>query len=78
MWQQTYKDGIRPVEGARIWLEINMLPVLPPPWRLNNPGKPSNYARRKGTNETSSSSNKTKLTLEKSHVMFKLQGRNAQ
>lgn len=48
-----------------MWSEMKRLCVLPPPWRLDNPGRPSNYARRKRINETTSSANKTKLTQEK-------------
>lgn len=59
-WQATYKDGIKPVEGMQLWPRLNRLPVLPPPWRNGNPGRPSNYARRKGQYEAAASS-KTKL-----------------
>ncbi|CAA7031227.1 unnamed protein product [Microthlaspi erraticum] len=62
MWRKTYKDGIEPVQGMQLWPRLNKLPVLPPPWRKGNPGRPSNYARKKGKYETSSSSNNTKLT----------------
>ncbi|XP_010424660.1 PREDICTED: uncharacterized protein LOC104709800 [Camelina sativa] len=57
-WKETYMDGIRPVQGMKLWPRLNRLTVLPPPWRRGNPGRPSNYARRKGRNESSSSSNK--------------------
>jgi len=42
---------------------MNRLPVLPPPYRLGNRGRPNNYDRKKGANESSSSS--TKLGREK-------------
>lgn len=37
--------------------------MLPPPYRLGNRGRPSNYARKKGHNE-SSSSQQTKLSRD--------------
>ena len=49
----------------KLWPMLNRLPVLPPPNRLGNRGRPSNYARRKSANESSSSSSKTKLSREK-------------
>ncbi|CAA7044788.1 unnamed protein product [Microthlaspi erraticum] len=49
----------------KLWPRLNRLPVLPPPNRLGNRGRPSNYARRKSINEATSSSKKTKLTREK-------------
>ncbi|XP_023634337.1 uncharacterized protein LOC111829475 [Capsella rubella] len=55
-WVETYRDGIRPVQGMPLWPRMNRLPVLPPSWRRGNPGRPSTYARRKGRNESSSSS----------------------
>jgi len=55
-WQQTYKDGIAPVQGKILWPRVNRFGVLPPPWRRGNPGRPNNYARRKGRNEAASSS----------------------
>ncbi|CAA7044351.1 unnamed protein product [Microthlaspi erraticum] len=62
MWQETYRRGIKPVEGMKVWPRLNRLPVLPPPWRKGNPGRPSNYARKKGKNESASKSSKTKLS----------------
>lgn len=62
-WRETYKDGIKPVQGMMLWPRLNRLAVLPPPWRRGNPGRPSNYARRKGRNESGSS--KTTLTRRK-------------
>ncbi|RID74972.1 hypothetical protein BRARA_B02045 [Brassica rapa] len=62
-WRETYKDGIKPVQGMMLWPRLNRLAVLPPPWRRGNPGRPSNYARRKGRNEFGSS--KTMLTRRK-------------
>ncbi|KAJ0247264.1 hypothetical protein HA466_0166960 [Hirschfeldia incana] len=62
-WRETYKDGIKPVQGMVLWPRLNRLAVLPPPWRRGNPGRPSNYARRKGRNESGSS--KTTLTRQK-------------
>ncbi|XP_010445242.1 PREDICTED: uncharacterized protein LOC104727881 [Camelina sativa] len=56
-WRETYREGIRPVKGMPLWPRLNRLLVLPPPWRRGNPGRPSNYVRRKGKNESSSSSN---------------------
>ncbi|XP_010506977.1 PREDICTED: uncharacterized protein LOC104783531 [Camelina sativa] len=64
-WRETYLDGIRTVQGMPLWPRLNKLPVLPPPWRRGNPGRPSNHARRKGRNESSSSSNTKKMTREK-------------
>ncbi|XP_022562643.1 uncharacterized protein LOC111208155 [Brassica napus] len=63
MWRVTYSRGIRPVQGMKLWPRMNRLPVLPPPYRLGNRGRPSNYDRKKGANESSSSS--TKLGREK-------------
>lgn len=60
-WQQTYTLGIKPVEGRKMWPRQNRLPVLPPPWRKGNPGRPSNYERKKGRNETAS---KTKMSRD--------------
>lgn len=62
-WRETYKDGIKPVQGMMLWPRLNRLAVLPPPWRRGNPERPSNYARRKGRNEYGSS--KTTLTRRK-------------
>ena len=62
MWRLTYSRGIRPVQGMKLWPQLNRLPVLPPPYRLGNRGRPSNYERKKGQNESSSSS--TKLSRE--------------
>ncbi|KAG7595032.1 MULE transposase domain [Arabidopsis thaliana x Arabidopsis arenosa] len=64
-WRETYFRGIRPVQGMPLWGRLNRLPVLPPPWRRGNAGRPSNYARRKGRNEVASSSNPTKMSREK-------------
>ena len=64
-WRVTYRDGIRPVQGMPLWPRLNRLPVLPPPWRRGNPGRPPNFARRKGRNESSSSSNTNKMSREK-------------
>lgn len=61
-WQQTYKYGIQPVQGMRMWPIVNRLGVLPPPWRRGNPGRPSNYARRKGRYEVASSSTDSRLS----------------
>lgn len=63
MWRVTYSRGIRPVQGMKLWPRMNRLPVLPPPYRLGNRGRPRNYDRKKGANESSSSS--TKLGREK-------------
>lgn len=63
-WQQTYERGIEPVEGMKLWPRLNRLPVLPPPNRLGNRGRPNNYARRKSLNESSSKNTKTKLSRE--------------
>jgi len=65
IWRKTYKDGISLVQGMPLWPKTNRLPVLPPPWTKGNVGRPSNYVRRKGRNETSSSSNKNKMPLQK-------------
>ncbi|CAD5313668.1 unnamed protein product [Arabidopsis thaliana] len=65
MWRKTYKDGIRPVQGMPLWPRSNRLPVLPPPWRRGNAGRPSNHARRKGRNETASTSNNNKMSRAK-------------
>ncbi|XP_020865929.1 uncharacterized protein LOC110224279 isoform X2 [Arabidopsis lyrata subsp. lyrata] len=65
MWRETYRDGIRPVQGMPLWPRTNRLPVLPPPWRRGNRGRPNNHARRKGRNETASSSNKNKMSRAK-------------
>ncbi|XP_024014292.1 uncharacterized protein LOC112088232 [Eutrema salsugineum] len=65
MWLETYKDGIKPVQGMPLWPRLNKLPVLPPPWRRGNPGRPSNYARKKGRNETAASSSKKKLSCKR-------------
>ena len=62
-WRETNKDGIKSVQGMMLWPWLNRLAVLPPPWRRGNPGRPSNYARRKGRNESGSS--KTMLTRRK-------------
>ena len=62
MWRETYKDGIRPVQGMPLWPRTNRLAVLPPPWRRGISGRPSNYARRKGRNEIASASNKNKIS----------------
>ncbi|CAE5956863.1 unnamed protein product [Arabidopsis arenosa] len=64
-WRETYRDGIRPVQGMPLWPRLQKLPVLPPPWRRGNSGRPSNYARRKGRNESAASSNKNKMSREK-------------
>jgi len=61
-WRETYRDGIRPVQGMPLWPRMSRLPVLPPPWRRGNPGRQSNYARKKGRYETASSSNKNKMS----------------
>lgn len=61
-WRKTYECSIRPVEGMKLWPMLNRLPVLPPPNRLGNRGRPSTYARRKSANESSSFSSKTKLS----------------
>ncbi|KAG7572036.1 MULE transposase domain [Arabidopsis suecica] len=61
-WRETYRDGIRPVQGMSLWPRMSRLPVLPPPWRRGNPGRQSNYARKKGRYETASSSNKNKMS----------------
>ena len=31
MWRLTYSCGIRPVQGMKLWPQLNRLPVLPPP-----------------------------------------------
>lgn len=62
MWRLTYSRGIRPVQGMKLWPRLNRLPVLPPPYRLGNRGRPSNYERKKGQNESSSS---TKLSRDR-------------
>lgn len=64
MWRVTYSRGIRLVQGMKLWPRMNRLPVLPPPYILGNRGRPSNYDRRKGANE-SSSNQKTKLGRER-------------
>ena len=64
-WRETYFRGIRPVQGMPLCGRLNRLPVLPPPWRRGNTGRPSNYARRKGRNEVASSSNPNKMSREK-------------
>ncbi|XP_048604967.1 uncharacterized protein LOC111211463 [Brassica napus] len=69
-WRKTYDCSIRPVEGMKLWPMLNRLPVLPPPNRLGNRGRPSTYARRKIANESSSSSSKTKLSREKRVMIF--------
>ncbi|CAD5320933.1 unnamed protein product [Arabidopsis thaliana] len=61
-WRETYRDGIRPVQGMPLWPRMSRLPVLPPPWRRGNPGRQSNYARKKGRYEAASSSNKNKMS----------------
>lgn len=61
-WQETYKNRIRPVQGMLVWPRLNRLPVLPPPWRNGDPGRPSNYARKKGRYETAASSSNTRLS----------------
>ncbi|KAJ0262744.1 MULE transposase domain-containing protein [Hirschfeldia incana] len=61
-WQETYKTGIRPVQGMLLWPRLNRLPILPPPWRNGDPGRPSNYARKKGRYETAASSSNTRLS----------------
>ncbi|XP_023633435.1 uncharacterized protein LOC111829036 [Capsella rubella] len=37
-WKETYKDGIKPVQGMSLWPRLNRLPVLPPPWRRDVKG----------------------------------------
>jgi len=64
-WRETYLKGIRPVQGMPLWCRTNRLPVLPPPWRRGNAGRPSNYARRKGRNEAAAPSNPNKMSREK-------------
>ncbi|KAG7560858.1 Zinc finger SWIM-type [Arabidopsis thaliana x Arabidopsis arenosa] len=77
-WRETYRDGIRPVQGMPLWPTLNRLAVLPPPWRRGNAGRPSNYARRKGRNETASSSSKNKRTTkDKSGLPQQVQGQGA-
>ncbi|XP_024016226.1 uncharacterized protein LOC112089707 [Eutrema salsugineum] len=70
MWIETYQTGLESVQGMKLWPRTGRLPVLPPPWRNRPRGRPPNYARRKGVNETaSSSSNKTKLSRMKRIIM---------
>jgi len=64
-WRETYFRGIKHVQGMPLWGRLNSLPVLPPPWRRDNAGRPSNYARRKRRNEVASSSNPNKMSREK-------------
>ena len=65
-WRKTYEHSIKPVEGMKLWPTLNRLPVLPPPNRLGNRGRPSNYARKKSANESSSqSTSKTRLSRDK-------------
>lgn len=81
LWQLTYKDGIQPVQGKLLWPIVNKIGVLPPPWRRGNPGRPRNHDRRKGINETATSSSTTKLS-RKHRVMTcsncKQEGHNKQ
>ena len=60
----AYKLKKKHVEGMKLWPMLNRLPVLHPPNRLGNRGRPSTYARQKIENESSSSSTKTKLSRE--------------
>ncbi|XP_010507263.1 PREDICTED: uncharacterized protein LOC104783859 [Camelina sativa] len=64
-WRETYLDGIRLVQGMPLWPRLNRLPVFPPPWRMGNPRRPSNHDRRKGRNESLSSSNTKKMSRAK-------------
>ncbi|CAD5324817.1 unnamed protein product [Arabidopsis thaliana] len=47
-FKQTYEHGIEHVEGMKLWPRLNRLPVLPPPNKLGNCGRPSNYSSFKG------------------------------
>ena len=67
MWRLTYSRGIRPVQAMKLWPQLNRLPVLPPPYRIGNRGRPSNYERKKGQNEASSS---TKLSLQRRMMTY--------
>ncbi|XP_033132814.1 uncharacterized protein LOC117127247 isoform X3 [Brassica rapa] len=58
-WRETYSFGIRPVNGMIEWPRTNRLGVIPPPNRNGKPGRPKNHDRKKGTNETVST---TKLS----------------
>ncbi|WZZ49432.1 hypothetical protein YC2023_049539 [Brassica napus] len=58
-WRETYSYGIRPVNGMIEWPQTNTLGVIPPPNRNGNPGRPKNHDRKKGANETLST---TKLS----------------
>lgn len=58
-WRETYSFGIRPVNGMIEWPRTNRLGVIPPPNRNGKPDRPKNHDRKKGTNETVST---TKLS----------------
>ncbi|XP_023638931.1 uncharacterized protein LOC111830653 [Capsella rubella] len=58
-WRLLYKEGMKPVQGMKMWKRLGRLHVLPPPARFNR-GRPHGHARRKAPHE--SSSNKNKLT----------------
>ncbi|WZZ32656.1 hypothetical protein YC2023_016057 [Brassica napus] len=58
-WRETYSYGISPVNGMIEWPQTNRLGVIPPPNRKDNPGRPRNHDRKKGANETVST---TKLS----------------
>ncbi|XP_033136430.1 uncharacterized protein LOC117128327 [Brassica rapa] len=58
-WRETYSFGIRPVNGIIEWPRTNRLGVIPPPNRNGKPGRLKNHDRKKGTNETVST---TKLS----------------
>lgn len=63
IWGHTYSRGITHVQGMKLWPRLNRLRVLPPPFRIGNRGRPSNYDRNKCLNETSSKA--TKMTRDK-------------
>ncbi|XP_056850420.1 uncharacterized protein LOC130499926 [Raphanus sativus] len=58
-WRETYSYGISPLNGMIEWPQTNRLGVIPPPNRNGKPGRPKNHDRKKGTNETVST---TKLS----------------
>ncbi|XP_033143571.1 uncharacterized protein LOC103848159 isoform X2 [Brassica rapa] len=58
-WRETYSYGISPVNGMIKWPQTNRLGVIPPPNRKCNLGRPKSHDRKKGANETRST---TKLS----------------
>lgn len=63
-WRQTYSRGIKPVQGMKLWPRLGRIGVLPPPFRVGKRGRPSNHDRKKGRDESTSLSNKNKLSRD--------------